>query len=115
MGNLTGQNSVELKQLPLILCKLLGGLATVIGFTSAIWILTRTAETSTGDVFPQLFAAAVGIVVFLLSDRRLKRQPPSITEKAGSDVKSRQNLWPWALLLLFAGAFVLATYLLTLI
>ena len=113
MSNLTRQARAEVKQLPLMLCKLLGGLATVIGFTSAIWISTRTAEISTGDVLPQLFEAGVGIVVFLLADRRLKSHPNIITEKAPPEIKNRQNLLPWILLLLFALIFLAFSFFLT--
>jgi zinc transporter ZupT len=113
MGTLKQQIAEDLKKLPLILGKLLGGLTAVLGFAIAIWILSRNPERS-GDVilFP-LFLGGAGVVIFVLTGRSLSGRSTGPVEKAEGRDKTRMNLLTWALFLLFAGIFLVCSYFLT--
>jgi hypothetical protein len=105
MGDFSRQTRTELRQLPLMLGKLLGGLAAVIGFGMASWVATHGKD---GDVWPPLLAGVAGLAVFVVSARRLAKRaaaagaPPPLPGKI-----KRSNLLAWLLLLLFAAVFLL--------
>ncbi|MGE4545509.1 MAG: hypothetical protein AB7D06_15525 [Pedobacter sp.] len=113
MGTLKQQIAEDFKKLPLILGKLLGGIAAVLGFVTTIWVLYRNPERS-GDVilFPLLLGGA-GVVIFVLTGRSLSGRSTGPAAKAEGRDKTRMNLLTWALFLLFAGIFLACSYLLT--
>jgi len=68
-GQVIKKATAELKQLPLILGKLLGGAAAVVGCTMAVLTATRHSDSAPTESLPALLIAAVGVVVFVLSSR----------------------------------------------
>ncbi len=104
----------ELKQLPLMLGKLLGGIMSVAGFTAAVLIITRKADQSVADILPFIFLGVAGIIIFLLSSRLLARR---LSEKPAETIitndRKRTSMLSWLILLLLGVAFLCCTYILT--
>jgi hypothetical protein len=114
VGNISGPIRSEIKQLPFMIGKALGGIMAVIGFTVAVVIITRRAAPSFPDVLPSALFGCLGILVFVFSSRQLTRR---IAENpAGNPVhdnRTRTSMLAWAILLLLAGIFLLITYQIT--
>lgn len=107
MGEITRQARGELRQLPLMLGKVAGGIAAVIGFTAAVVIVTRRPGGGMGDLLPALLAGCAGVAVFVLSGRALRRcLHDRSAEGSLSAAGARASLLAWGLLLLFAGMFL---------
>lgn len=107
MGEITRKARAELRQLPLMLGKLAGGIAAVVGFTAAVVIVTRRPGGAAGDILPSLLAGSAGVAVFALSGRALRRRLAS--QGAGGPLPAasgRTSLLSWGLLLLLAGIFL---------
>jgi len=107
MGNLSSQAGNELKQLPLMLGKLLGGIMTVVGFGAAVWLVTRSTGKGEDAVMLSLLAGVVGIVLFVLSGRKLAGRSAATGTQPSKVDKKRTSILAWTLLLLFATIFVL--------
>lgn len=112
-GQVVKKAMAELKQLPLILGKLLGGVAAVVGCTMAVLTVTRHSDSApTKSLLPLLIAAA-GVVVFVLSGRVLSRRlsvPPGELKPAD---RLRMDMLAWVLLLAFVGIFLVVVWFLT--
>ena len=113
MGPLKQRIGEDFKKLPLIIGKALGGIAAVLGFTTAIWIVSRTPERSADTILLPFLFAGVGVVIFILTGRSLFRRSTNTATKAGWRDKTRMNLLTWTLFLLFAGIFLVCSYFLT--
>lgn len=114
MGEITRQSRAELSQLPLMLGKLAGGIAAVIGFTAAVVVVTRRPGWSVGDLLPAFLAGCAGVAVFALSARALRRRLSN--QSAGEPLPAagaRTSLLSWGLLLLFAGMFLAWSWFMT--
>jgi hypothetical protein len=112
MGDISAQVKSELKQLPFMLGKVLGGIMAVIGFTAAVVIATRRADPTFADILPSALSGCLGIGIFVLSSRLLARrlaENPSETPVPGD--RARTSMLSWAILLLLAAGFVVLTYL----
>ena len=114
MGDITRRTRSDLKQLPLMLCKVLGGIAAVIGVTAAIVIITRSSGASPRNIVSLLLIGGAGMAAFVLSGRALANRS-SITEQQESPRTDRlcMNALSWALLLLFAGILMLVMWIMT--
>lgn len=114
MGNMVKQAKSELKQLPAMLGKLLGGVMAVVGFASTVWIITRGTDWVLADIGGYLGVGVVGIIVFVLSSRLLARRcaetPAEVTLPKES---SRTSMLAWGILLLLVVLFLVCTYFLT--
>lgn len=108
MGKIFDQTIAEIKHLPLMLGKLIGGLAAAIGFTTAV-IKTRSSGWSIKDILLYLLIGSAGCIIFTLSARSLKRR---LSTQAIDSVPF-MNVLSWALLLLFAGIFLAGIYFFT--
>lgn len=106
MGQITRQVISEFKHLPLILGKVLGGFVAVIGFMLAVLIVTRSSDIPPVTILPLLLVSGTGIVVFVLSDRKLTKRGAIAGLKLQPPDRIRMNILSWALLLLFAGSFL---------
>ena len=114
MGMLMRQTKAELRQLPLMLAKLLGGIAAVIGFTATVVILSRKPGPVLENILPSLFLGCTGIVIFSLSARGLPGGSSTPREDAPIPAhRTAINLLSWGLLLLSAGIFLACTHFLT--
>ena len=107
------QIRAEFMQLPLMLGKVLGGLAAVIGFTTAVLIMTRPSDAASGDLLPPLLLWGAGIAVFLLSARRLSKRSMIAAEETRPADITRMSMLSWTLFVLFAAIFLVVTCFLT--
>jgi hypothetical protein len=103
----------ELKQLPLTLGKLLGGIAAVVGCTMAVLTATRHSDSAPTESLLPLLIAAAGVVVFVLSGRALSRRPTAPPGELKPADRLRMNMLAWVLLLAFAGTFLAIVWYLT--
>lgn len=94
----------ELKQLPVIALKAVGGIATAMGAFAAVFMYTRTPGR-TAEIILSLAIAAAGLALFVIGGRALK--------KSGVPAEStlRESALSWLILLVLAGLFILAVYL----
>lgn len=113
MSHIKHQTKKELRQLPLILCKLIGGITAVLGFTSVVLISTRKSNASSGDQILPLLATLAGIAVFLLSNRMLARYSIDINRATQTAEKTRLSILSWILLLVLAAIFLAWVYFMT--
>ena len=114
MGKILNQTKKELKQLPLMLAKLFGGLAAVTGFTAAVIISTRKPGLILQDILPSLLLGCAGVVIFVLSARLFNRRSSSHAAEKPPPVHGIPvNVLSWTLLLLIAVIFLTCTYFLT--
>ena len=67
MDKLSSQVKSEIKQLPFMIGKVLGGIMAVIGFTAAVVIITRRADHAFGEILPSALFGCLGILIFVLS------------------------------------------------
>lgn len=111
-GQVVKKAMAELKQLPLILGKLLGGVAAVVGCTMAVLTVTRHSDSAPTDSLLLLIAAA-GLVVFVLSGRALSRRPSTLPGELKPADRLRMDMLAWVLLLAFAGIFLAVVWFLT--
>lgn len=115
MGTVTKQFKSEIKQLPFILGKLIGGIMAVIGFPGIVIIITRKPDPSWAGILPFLLAGISGIGIFVLSSQMLGRRMRENAEAtpAPKDQK-RTSMISWSILLALAAIFLSAVYIMTL-
>lgn len=113
MNNIKHQTKKELRQLPLILLKLTGGITAVLGFTSFVVIATRKSNALSGKIILTLIVSIAGVSVFLLSSRILAKHSSVVTESARPNEKTRMSILSWILLLVFAAIFLAWVYFMT--
>ncbi|MBK5275453.1 MAG: hypothetical protein JJE30_10430 [Desulfuromonadales bacterium] len=114
MGNISRQFRSEMKLLPFMLGKLLGGIMAVIGFTAAILIVNWKVGHSLGDVLPSALSGVLGIIIFVLSSRLMTRRlSERQADTVNSDDRKRMSMLSWAILLLLGVLLLLFTYLIT--
>jgi len=108
------QVKAELKQLPLMLGKLLGGIVAIAGFTTAVVIGTGKPGSTFTNILPFVLMGWAGTGIFALVskllDKHLARHGADTPESCGSQ---RESMMSWGLLLLFVLIFLMCTYLMT--
>lgn len=112
MGKIPCQVKSEIRQLPFMIGKVVGGILAVIGFTAAVVTVTRRADPSFADILPSALVGFLGIIIFVLSSMLLTRR--FAEDPAGNPVpddRTRSGMLPWAILLLLAALFIFFTYL----
>lgn len=113
MGNMVKQAKSELKQLPAMLGKLLGGIVAVAGFTLAVLSVTRKPGGE-GTVLPYLGVGCAGIIIFVLSSRLLaKRCAETPADSPDSKDRTVNSMLAWGILLVLAALFLAGSYFLT--
>ena len=109
---MTSQAKSELKQLPFMLGKLLGGVTAVVGFTLAVVISGRKTASAFVDILPALFVGVTGIVMFVFVSRKLvKRLSGKNMETFTPDDRMRTSMVSWGILLLLVVVLLVCTYL----
>jgi hypothetical protein len=113
MGNITRYTRAEFRQLPLMLCKLLGGVAAVLGVAMVAWITTHGSGVDAKGIRLPLVVSGAGVVVFLLSDRWMTRHSSLNREELHPACRRQVNALSWGLFFLFAIVFLGILYFLT--
>jgi hypothetical protein len=114
MGKITDQAKSEIKQLPLMIGKVLGGILAVISFSATVVIVTRKVGHTLADVLPSTLMGGLGIIIFVLSSRLLTRRlSESQADTLKPDDLTRTSMLSWVILLLLATIFLLCTYFIT--
>ncbi|MEW6645915.1 MAG: hypothetical protein AB1450_01785 [Pseudomonadota bacterium] len=99
----------ELRQLPWIIVKLIGGLMTSGSVLVAVLSVTHAATMPPGLGLPAVASGIIGVLLFIGADRLMLRAARGVPAAS----RRHASLLPWALLLLFAVLFLGAVMLLT--
>jgi hypothetical protein len=114
MRDLLRQARSELRLLPFMLGKLVGGVMAALGAAAAVAMLGNRPGTSPSDALPYAVAAVAGIIVFAVSSRMLSRRSGNVTAVAATPAPSlRMSVVSWTVLLLLAAGFLLGAFLST--
>lgn len=98
----------ELRQLPWIIVKLIGGLMASGGVLVAVLSVTHAPSMPQGLGLPAVAGGIIGLLLFIGADRLMRR-----TARGAPAARRHASLLPWALLLLFAALFLGGVMLLT--
>ncbi len=113
MGKMAERAKDELRQLPFMIGKVVGGIMAVGGFTALVVVLTRTPG-SMAAIFLATFVGGTGVAVFALAGRLLdKRLAGQGGEPVPASDRWRTSFLAWVLLLFLGAIFLVCTYFLT--
>ncbi|MDD2335491.1 MAG: hypothetical protein PHD01_02825 [Geobacteraceae bacterium] len=113
MSDLLNQTKSEIRHLPLMLCKLVGGILVVVGAAGLVLIWTGRSGPLLSSQGPYFFSALLGIVLFLRSSRAMARSKKSSLQNVSPRNEQRVSIVAWSLLLLLVMVFLLITYFVT--
>ncbi|MRR05447.1 MAG: hypothetical protein EG828_00655 [Deltaproteobacteria bacterium] len=114
MGEICNQTKSELRLLPFMLGKLVGGGMTVIGVAGLVIIGTRKPESLISELLLCIAAAISGSIVFLLCSRMMaRRQRTAASPAISSRAVMRMDVIAWSLLLLLVSIALLITFIVT--
>lgn len=101
----------ELRSLPLMLGKALGGIATVAGFGLAVFAGPRSPVVAAGvNPLVALIVGVLGLMAFVICGRLLAKQPPPAAEAQTASQRRRTSALAWALFLLLGLLFLGVVY-----
>jgi hypothetical protein len=107
MAKIQKQLRSEFRRLPLVLGKLFGATLAVIGFPAMV-IVSRPPGASAGELFAYGFAGVVGLLVFVLCGRSLKRARKQNDAPAPTRAEqAKTSLLAWIVLVGLAAAAIL--------
>jgi len=113
MGKIEKQIKSEIKQLPFLLGKLIGGVMAVIGFPGVI-IVTRKPNATFSDILPYSLLGIIGICIFLISSKLFAKRLNESTHSTPTAKEKRQtSIISWMILLIFTAIFILITFIIT--
>lgn len=110
MSDLLNQAKSEFRHLPLMLCKLVGGILVVVGAAGLVLIWTGKSGPLLSSQGPFFFSALLGIVLFLLSSRAMARSVKISLQTVSPRNDQRVSIIAWSLLLLLVMVFLLITF-----
>ena len=111
MGKVKKQLSLEIRQLPLTLAKLMGGLTAVIGFSGVIFLVNGKSNPAFSDILPYLFLGIFGVVLFWLSTRFAEKRVNKDEESAPTSREKRHiSMIAWAIFVILIALFGLVTF-----
>lgn len=114
MGDLFQRTRSELRLLPFMLGKLVGGAMAAVGAGAAVAMLGNRPGTSPADALPYAVTAVAGIILFAVSSRMLVRRAGREKADAVPPAPSpKMSVIAWTLLLLLAAGFLLVAFLVT--
>ena len=114
MSDVLNQAKSEIKQLPFMLGKLLGGIMLVVGVAGLVLIWTGKSGPLLSSLVPYFFSALLGVLLFQLCSRTMaRRMKESSLQTVSTRDVLRVNIVAWSLLLLLVVVFLLITYFVT--
>jgi uncharacterized membrane protein YhaH (DUF805 family) len=113
MGEIEEQIKSEIKQLPFMLGKLIGGIMAVIGFPGII-IVTRKSNATFSDILPYFLLGIIGVCIFLISSKLFAKRLNESTHSTPTSKEKRQtSIMSWVIFLIFIAIFILITFIIT--
>lgn len=114
MSDVLNQAKSEIKQLPFMLGKLVGGIMLVVGVAGLVLIWTGKSGPLLSSLVPYFFSAVLGILLFQFCSRTVaRRMKESPLQTVPARDMLRVNIVAWSLLLLLVIVFLLITYFVT--
>jgi len=114
MGDICRRTRSELRLLPFMLGKLVGGAMAAVGAGAAMAMLGNRPGTTPSDALPYAAAAVAGLILFAVSSRMLARRAGTEEPASGTTTHSRRmSVISWTVLLLLAAGFLLVALLAT--
>jgi hypothetical protein len=114
MGKIKKQIKWEIKQLPFMLGKFIGGAMAVIGFPGVIIIITRRSNPSFADIFPYLLLGILGIIIFIISSKLLLKRIKKNSDLTPTPKEKMQtSILSWMIFLIFIAIFLLIIFIIT--
>jgi hypothetical protein len=113
MSDLLNQAKSEIRQLPYMLGKLVGGILAVVGVTGLVLIWTGKSGPLLSSQLPYFFSAFLGLALFLFSSMVMARSMKSSLQTVTARNEQRVSIIAWSLLLLLLMVFLLITYFVT--
>ncbi len=100
--------------MPLLICKLLGGIMAAIGLPGAVFVITRKTSPSLPEILPYILPGLAGIFIFNASSRALAKRGGDNGYKAlAPKDKKRMSIIAWLVLLTIAAVFLFVTFIIT--
>jgi Na+/melibiose symporter-like transporter len=113
MGKIEKQIKSEIKQLPFMLGKLLGGIMAVIGFPGII-IVNRKSNATFSDILPYFLLGIIGVCIFLISSKLFAERGNESAQSTPTLKEKRQtSIISWVIFLIFIAIFILITFIIT--
>lgn len=114
MGLIKRQIRAEIRLLPYMLGKTAGGFTAVAGFTGAVIVITRRANSAWSDSLPYLLIGVSGLFLFYISSRLAvkKTEANKDADPTLRDTK-KAGMISWIIFFAAASAFILLTYIIT--
>ena len=113
MNDLLNQTRSEVRQLPFMLGKVLGGILAVVGVAGLVLIWTGKSGPLLTSLAPYFISALLGILLFLFSSWAMARYVKSSLQTVPARNVLRMSIVAWSLLLLLVTVFLLITYFVT--
>jgi hypothetical protein len=111
MKRISRQARPEFSQLPWMIAKAAGGLATALGSLAAAWTLTHSLHGEQVNPWPALILALAGFLVFMGTGRVLAKHEDAANRPVASTI--RASVLSWLLLVLLAAGFLLFVHFMT--
>lgn len=93
----------EVRQLPLMLGKLIGSILAVIGFGGLVYISTRPPNPALLSIILYIIVGIVGIVVFVVCARTMSSRADNEVLKTARIKTPGSKVLPWIILLALAA------------
>ena len=110
MLGLKNQVKTEIRQLPFMIGKLIGGAMAIIGFPGAIYLITRESSQPLLYILSFCLMGVFGIGIFLLSEKAYKSYMNENIDIAQTSKEKKQvSVVVWVLFLIIIITFLLIT------
>ena len=106
MEKIPGKVRAELRSLPLMFGKALGGIAAAAGFGMAVFVATRGPNATAGSPSTALVVGVLGVLVFVVCGRILAKRESPAPELETAAESRRTSALAWGLLLLLVLLFL---------
>ncbi|MBA3032316.1 MAG: hypothetical protein KKF85_12975 [Gammaproteobacteria bacterium] len=106
MGTIVGNVRAEIRSLPLMFAKALGGIAAAAGFGVAVFLAMRGQNLAVGSPLTALVVGAFGLLVFVVFGWMLAKRASPTSELETTAERGRTSVLAWGLLILLALLFL---------
>lgn len=111
MGKMADKTRAELRALPLMLGRALGGIAAVAGFGLAVFAATRSPQVAAGvSPLVAFIVGVLGLLTFIICGRLLANRPQAVAVPETASARRQTSALAWGLLLLLVLLFLGALF-----